>query len=136
MSQIVINLDRFAEVMRDSPELVDKAVRAAAQEGRNRAVLSIQERSSGETQHRYNPDRYVVAAAPGETPNTDTGNLVNSIQVEQAGPLTQAIIAGAEYATALELGTADMEARPFMTPMALSLEQDIAAIFKAVLGDL
>lgn len=133
---IKINLNRLDELIRTTPDQADKAIRAAAQEGRNRAVLSIQERSPGEEQTRYDPRRVVTAADPGETPNTDTGNLVNSIQVQRLGEFSQAIIVGAEYGPWLEFGTATMEARPFMTPMAMSLEQDLPDFFEALLKGL
>lgn len=134
--KVVVKLDKFAIAKTLSRTDASKAIRAAAQHGRNKVVLSIQERSPGEVQHRYDPDRYVVAAAPGETPNTDIGNLVNSIQVEAQNDLQQAIIAGAEYAAALEFGTPDMAPRPFMTPMAVELEKELPTFFDNFLAGL
>lgn len=130
---IKINLNLLDELIRESPAKADQAVRAAAQHGRNIAVLDLQSRSPGETQTRYNPRRTVTAAAPGESPNTDTGNLVNSVQVERRGVMSQAILVGAEYGVYLELGTDDMEPRPFMGPMAMQLEEELPQFFDDLL---
>jgi hypothetical protein len=134
--EIKINLNMLGDLIRTAPAQADQAVRAAAQQGRNMVVLSLQTRSPGEEQIRYDPRRVVTAADPGETPNTDTGNLVNSVQVEPRGPFTQAIVVGAEYGPPLEYGTAHMPARPFMTPMAMQLEQDLPDFFVQLFGAL
>jgi hypothetical protein len=122
---IHIGNKRLRDLAQQAPEKADQAVAAAAHEGRNRVVLDLQERSPGQTYHRYDPKRLVTAAAEGESPNTDTGNLVNSIQVEKMRLMNYAIIAGAEYAPALEL----ILNRPFMGPMAMSLERDMDMFF-------
>lgn len=65
-------------------------------------------------------ERTHQASAPGQTPATDYGHLVNSI----ASRLVSASATGAEaevgasaaYAEPLEKGTARMAARPFMRP--------------------
>lgn len=59
-----------------------------------------------------------MASAPGEMPAIDTGALVNSIQVEAEGDLTQVVFTNQEYAAHLEYGTVHMGARPFMRPSA------------------
>lgn len=125
IKHVTINFDRFAEVKQLAAQQLDDITRKIAQEGRNRVVLSIQSPSPGTTQLRYKPRRVVVAAAPGQTPNTDLGLLVNSIQVEDAGPMAHAVTVGAEYGAPLEFGTAHMEPRPFMAPMAASISADM-----------
>lgn len=132
--QVKIDFNRIPQLRTLSRDDANDAIAALAHEGRNRVVLSLQERSPGETQTRYNPRRVVVAAAPGETPNTDTGNLVNSIQVEPAGEYQYRINVGAEYGLYLELGTASMAARPFMLPMMDALQRDVEDFFRAFLG--
>lgn len=118
-------------ILRDkSPQQIDKMVRAAALEGRNRVVLDIQTPSPGRLQTRYNPTRQVTAAYEGHSPNTDTGTLVNSIQVLPDGFQRRKIIAGAEYSARLEFGTAGQGPRPFMTPMAQQLEADLPDFFQ------
>lgn len=55
------------------------------------------------------------ASAPGEPPASDTGNLVQNITIEiDAQNLKATITSNAEYADALEFGTAKMEPRPYM----------------------
>ncbi len=66
--------------------------------------------------YKIGKDRYHQASAPGEPPATDTGNLVNSIEVEKVRPLTRHVNVHAEYAPYLEYGTARMAARPFLQP--------------------
>lgn len=57
------------------------------------------------------------ASAPGEPPAIDTGHLVNSIHCEQLGPMRWTVTTGdCEYAKALEYGTVNMAARPYMRP--------------------
>lgn len=57
-----------------------------------------------------------VPSKPGEPPNNDTGVLANNIEVQQQEPLRVQVIAAAPYASALEMGTSKMAARPFMAP--------------------
>ena len=131
-SKVVVISNRFNQVLQQAPQLADRGVEALAQEGRNIVVLSIQRRSSGETYYRYNPRRLVTAAAAGEAPNTDTGTLVNSINVQPAGFLQRAIATATDYAEGLEFGTPTMEARPFMGPMAAELAGIQERFFKDV----
>ena len=56
------------------------------------------------------------ASAPGEAPAIDTGNLINSLQIEETGDLEMTVSVNAEYAEALEFGTSKMAPRPFMEP--------------------
>jgi len=69
------------------------------------------------------------ASAPGEPPAIDTGNLINSIQVEPTR--TGAVVySTSEYAPHLEFGTVKMGARPFFQPAvereAPQFERDLA----------
>lgn len=73
------------------------------------------------------------ASAPGEAPAIDTGNLVNSIQVEfQNNYETGIVYTNAEYAEALEYGGAHVAARPFMEPAA----QKILPAFRSAMEQL
>lgn len=132
--RVEIKFNHLPRLMNDVPREVDRRVRQLAQIGRNYAVLSIQTPSPGETQTRYAPKRTVTAAAPGETPNTDTGALAGSITVQNAGPFQQAIAVGMEYGLYLEMGTPRMAARPFMGPMALWLEGQVAGVFRGLVS--
>ncbi|WP_020469724.1 HK97-gp10 family putative phage morphogenesis protein [Zavarzinella formosa] len=73
---------------------------------------------------------YHRASAPGESPASDTGRLINSINgtVVDRG-LTAVIRAGGgmvNYARSLEFGTRKMAARPFMFPAFERSKQFIA----------
>ena len=94
-----------------------KLVNSTANGVRNNAVRMIQRPSvGGVTYEKYSPRRTHTASAAGEPPNTDTGRLIGSIRVQQAGKVTAEVIAGVDYARYLEFGTRHMAARPFMTP--------------------
>ena len=94
-----------------------KLVNSTANGIRNNAIRMIQRPSAGGvTYEKYNPRRTHTASAAGEPPNTDTGRLIGSIRVQQAGRATAEVIAGVDYARYLEFGTRHMAARPFMTP--------------------
>lgn len=57
-----------------------------------------------------------VPSKPGEPPQNDSGVLANNIEVTQPEPLEVVISSNAPYATALELGTSKMAARPYFRP--------------------
>lgn len=58
-----------------------------------------------------------IPSAPGEPPNADTHNLDLSIDVRiNPSKKSVTVFARAKYAAALELGTARIEARPFLRP--------------------
>lgn len=66
-------------------DAIAKAAFAAAQSVRSDAIKSIQTVSSGNTVTRYRADGtpYThTASKEGDAPNTDTGDLVKSVQVE------------------------------------------------------
>lgn len=73
------------------------------------------------------------ASAPGEAPASDTGRLVNSINVRPAeGELAVDVVAGGgivKYARMLEFGTSKMAARPFLFP---ALEKNKEKIRKRI----
>ena len=70
----------------------------------------------------------IEAGAKDKAP-IDTGNLQNSIAGEMDGPLSGKVIAGADYAAYVELGTHKAAAQPFMVPSA----EEARAPFKAAL---
>lgn len=57
-----------------------------------------------------------VPSKPGEPPQNDSGVLANNIEVTQPEPLEVVISSNATYASALEMGTSKMEARPYFRP--------------------
>lgn len=103
--------------MIDDASAVYKGVRGAivetAYEIHNDAKKSLNEGGkSGKTYKKYRPRRTHKASAKGEAPATDTGNLVNSIKVNEQIGLKAQVQAGAKYAGYLE----DDLDRPFMQP--------------------
>lgn len=56
------------------------------------------------------------ASAPGESPATDTGRLVNSIDFKMESPLTATVSSLLAYAAYLEFGTQRIAPRPAWVP--------------------
>lgn len=101
---------------------LQRAVRVAGNETRNEAITSIlQNPRSGPQSTRYNPKRTINASAPGDAPAGDTGFLANNIHLVFDGDGMGADVESrADYSAALEFGTRNMAARPFLQP---ALEQ-------------
>ena len=92
-----------------------RAVRATAQAIRNDAIISVKSHlSAGEVYTRGTVKH--VASKPGSPPNQDRGTLTRNIRVTMNDDLTADISSNAPYSEALEFGTSNMAARPFMTP--------------------
>lgn len=114
----------------------DKAtVQAAIGAGeiiRGKAIKSIQDTSNGETQTRARSGgitRTVIASKEGDAPNTDTGTLVASIQVDVTA--TYVFVGSSlSYAKWLEFGTRNMSARPWLYPAVEKSRADIYKHFK------
>lgn len=98
------------------------------------AVESIQDNSSGTPQKRYarsGKSRWVLASKPGEPPNTDTGRLVQSIKFDfKKGGLVGRVGTNLKYGAALEFGTRDMAARPWLSAAVRVASKEVADIFK------
>ena len=117
---------------------VDAAV-TSAHLVRGEAIKSIQSASMGTQVIRHTttgqPYNH-VAAKPGAAPNTDTGALVNSIQVEGDsgglfGQRARGIFVGTRlaYGAWLEFGTKAMLARPWLWPALDRKRDEIRKIF-------
>lgn len=74
--------------------------------------------SKGGRKYRRPGGNWHQASTPGDAPAIDTGNLVNSIQVEMKSDIEGVVSTGTDYAPYLEYGTAHMKKRPFMLPAA------------------
>ena len=104
---------------------------------RNEAVNSVMRGSkTGDTVKKYNPSRTHTQSAAGEPPASDTGFLVSNITTDieleglSAGiQVVGSVISAAPYSKALEYGTANMPARPFMQPALAKNSAKIRAIF-------
>ena len=78
------------------------------------------------------------SSPPGTPPNSDTGNLANSIGHRMIGTTTAEVYANAKYAVPLELGwTAKsggtVPARPFLRPAVEKVAPSFQAACKAIL---
>lgn len=82
------------------------------------AVKSIQAHvSSDHRAVRYNPKRTVDVSAPGNPPNSDRGTLAQSVSFDiDTGRLEATVGTNLKYGAYLEMGTAKMEARPWLFP--------------------
>mgnify|MGYP003154418870 FL=1 len=118
----VINKQQFdRKIDRQSQDIlkgVRQAVRMFANETRNEAVTSILSNPrAGPQVTRYNPTRTIRISAPGDAPAGDTGFLATNIHVViDSDQLGASIESRADYSAALEFGTQDMPARPFLQP--------------------
>lgn len=78
------------------------------------------------------------ASAPGESPASDTGRLVNSIRTRYADDYLVGIVsASTAYAAFLEFGTSRMEPRPYMRPAlaAVDVQGIVEARVAAAIGE-
>ena len=98
----------------------------------NTAQESIKNRGTGRTYKRGNITH--TASAAGQPPATDTGflgqNITMNVDVKSNGTVVGQIISAAPYSKALEFGTTNMDARPFMQPALEKNKRKIEALFK------
>jgi len=92
-----------------------RAVRATAQAIRNDAIVSVKSHLSAGKVYTRGTVKH-VASKPGSPPNQDRGTLTRNIRVTMNDDLTADISSNAPYSAALEFGTSNIDARPFMTP--------------------
>ena len=97
---------------------VAKASFLGGQIVRTAAIKSIQKRSNGGKVRRSRqggkPYDHIVSRA-GDAPNTDTGDLVKSINVE-VNPDVVRVGTNQKHGKHLEFGTRKMDARPWLLP--------------------
>jgi HK97 gp10 family phage protein len=116
-AQFDSRLDKQGKNVRKNMERV---VNSITNEVRNIAVRSILQNSrGGGISKRYNPKRTVNVSKAGNPPASDTGFLASNISSKiDADKLGAEVISNADYSEALEFGTINMSARPFMQPAA------------------
>jgi len=125
--------DNSAKILAALRTKLDAVTRKAAFEIESDAKIAIQ--TGAKTGRAYNKKgkkgavRRHQASAPGEAPATDTGNLVNSGFVKKMQAARYRVGFSAAYALALEMGTVDIKARPFLMP---AYDRRIAEYRKAV----
>tara|TARA_R110000744_G_scaffold106775_1_gene203157 strand:+ start:3646 stop:4092 length:447 start_codon:yes stop_codon:yes gene_type:complete len=95
------------------------------------AKQNIQEVNPGKQVTRYRNSgtkKAHIAAGAGESPNTDTGNLIRSITTEVK---EESVFVGTsvKYAEALEFGTINMKPRPFLHKALLAKQSKINKLF-------
>ena len=118
----ISGLDRLRDRLTQAPAalqpLLASAVGAAAARVADEAVSALARgQASGRLYVRRG--RAYRASAPGEAPASARGRLAHGIVVESDGLSARVIVGpstGADYAAALEFGTARMAARPFLLP--------------------
>lgn len=127
----------LAALAKEYGEATVKAAVTSAHIIRSEAIKSIQDASMGKEVVRYTSsgEPYAhTAAKAGAAPNTDTGALVNSIQVEAQGTgfgNSKGVFVGTRlaYGAYLEYGTKSMLARPWLWPALDRKRADMLKIF-------
>ena len=129
MKLALSQLDKLAKNM-ELP--FQEVVKGGGQLIRTEAIKSIQTGAkSGVMYQKYNPRREHRSSAPGQSPASDTGNLVNKIIVRQKSSDVVSVESNANYSAFLEYGTSKMQPRPFMLP---AFEKSKKPIINAVLN--
>ena len=116
----ITNLKRTLKKLEKLDEHLQKPLEEAIMGGgqliRGEAIRSIQQGAkSGIVYEKYNPRRSHRSSAPGQSPASDTGNLVSQIIVKNNKDIVK-VQSNANYSKFLEFGTSKMLARPFMFP--------------------
>ena len=124
-------LSQLDKLEKDMELPFQEIVKGGGQLIRTEAIKSIQTGAkSGIVYQKYNPRREHRASAPGQSPASDTGNLVSKIIVKQKSADVTNVESNANYSAFLEYGTSKMEPRPFMLP---AFEKSKKPIINAVL---
>jgi len=122
---------------------LEPKVRAGAIDGLNAIGLAMlatakskiqRGAKSGKVYRKYNPGRIHQSSAPGQSPATDTGGLVNSgFHEMDERTLTTKIGFAKFYAAFLEYGTRRMAKRPFLLPTVEEWRSKIPAVIRAAI---
>ena len=131
-------LQSLKSLEKDLEEPFREVIKGGAQLIRGEAIKSIQTGpKSGRTYEKYNPRRTHRASAPGQSPASDTGNLVRNIRVVQENKDLIKVESNASYSQFLEFGTSKMLARPFLFPASERSRPKIAqAVFNRVVKEI
>lgn len=117
-SGITIEADvrKLRQLANDMPSLLEATLASVAEELVNDVKLSMTNSpATGESYRRGS--RVHVASSSPNPPRPDMGTLIASIRWQREKSLTYRIEDGVEYGIAMELGTENIEPRPFMRPM-------------------
>ena len=112
---------RFTDITPDVAKAVRKQINAGANKIRKDIDDSFKNGSHGRTFKKTKDGKTHTASLPGMAPNIDTANLRKNVVVTTGtGLITKGYFAlvrsRAKYSRALEDGTKNMAARPFMEP--------------------
>lgn len=114
-TEIVLEYTHFGEIGTSMAREIDVVCESTALDIQARAQMAIMNPpKSGRIYRRGNVAHQ--ASRPDEAPATDTGNLVNSAYTKKLGDSDYETGFTAEYAAALEFGTAKIEPRPYLRP--------------------
>ena len=123
-------LSQLDKLEKDMEVPFQEIVKGGGQLIRTEAIKSIQTGAkSGVMYQKYNPRREHRSSAPGQSPASDTGNLVSKIIVKQKSLNVVHVESNADYSAFLEFGTSKMQPRPFMFP---AFEKSTKPILNAV----
>ena len=127
-------LSQMDKLEKDMEIPFQEIVKGGGQLIRTEAIKSIQTGAkSGVMYQKYNPRREHRASAPGQSPASDTGNLVSKIIVKQKSSDVVHVESNADYSAFLEYGTSKMQPRPFMFPAFEKSKKPIVdAVFKRI----
>jgi len=124
-------LARLGEIQNVMFLAVDEQLEISAMAIHRDAVKSIAAKGSGSrTEVRYNPRREQKVSEPGSPPNQDLGDLSRSVKFEIDKAALQAVVGtNLKKGKHLEIGTTQMEARPWLFP---AFEKNREAIKEAI----
>jgi len=118
----VMGLEQVRRALRQtrgrSRDALLDGVEAVARDIETTAKRSIQRGpKSGDVVEKTNPRRRHKQSAPGQPPATDTGRLVNSVNISRAFAEIR-VGTNLEYGKVLEFGTRHVAPRPWLLPAA------------------
>lgn len=129
-----VDARRLNRLIASLPGAADDALNAAAEEAVAQIKLSFNTSPPGRTYLHGEVEH--IASQPGYPPNIDTTDLAISIRSQKAGHLEYRVMDGVEYGVYLELGTQEMAARPFVTPVIEQMRQgELGRVMKRFLQE-
>lgn len=131
---VVVNFNHLPKMLRENPQKADAAIHAMATDGERYVKQSMRDSPPDGETYEVGTGQAHTASSPGNPPRIDTGTLINSIYVRNAGLARRTISAGTDYAIILEFGSEHMEARPFMVPMLVYLQQNSDEFFQDMIS--
>ncbi len=133
--RLIRKLNRLPE---RATQRISDALEASAADLHSLAVRRIQKNSGGGRTYVRGGISH-TASAPGEYPNTDTGELVRKMGWRATSALATEFFSNALHGKWLEVGTSRMRPRPFMRPtfreLAPRIRQRVNSAVKAAMRE-